>query len=100
MDRVGGFGPLGGGSTPPRRTLVMKAEVLPNRRQASEEFFSTQKRSQVEDSKEASLEHIKAATDLMDACLREITIDLIKNVTPLKERLKIVKNLSISYKVR
>lgn len=70
----------------------MKAEVLPNLRQASEEFFSTQKRLQVEDSKGASLEHIRAATDLMDARLREITTDLIKNVTPLKERLKIRLN--------
>lgn len=70
----------------------MKAEVLPNRRQASEEFFSTQKRLQEEDSEKAPLEHIKAATDLMDTCLREITTDLIKNVTPLKERLKIRLN--------
>ena len=88
MDKVAVFGTVDGGSTPPRRTLIMKIEVLPNIRQASEEFFSTQKRLQEEDSKEASLKHIKAATDLMDARLRETTTDLIKNVTPLKERLK------------
>ena len=73
--------------------LIMKVEILPNIRQASEEFFSTQKRLQEEDSKEASLKHIKAATDLMDARLRETTTDLIKNVTPLKERLKIRFNI-------
>jgi len=78
----------------------MKVEVLPNLRQASEEFFSTQKRLQVEDSKEASLEHIRAATDLMSARMREAETGFLKDVTPLKERLKIVKNLSISYKVR
>jgi len=78
----------------------MKVEVLPNLRQASEEFFSTQKRLQEEDSKEASLEHIRAATDLMSARMREAETGFLKDVTPLKERLKIVKNLSISYKVR
>ena len=100
MDKVAVFGTVDGGSTPPRRTLIMKVEVLPNLRQASEEFFSTQKRLQVEDSKEACLEHIRAATDLMSARMREIETDLLKDVTPLKERLKIVKNLLISYKVR
>lgn len=70
----------------------MKVEVLPNIRQASEEFFSTQKRLQEEGGKEASLEHIKAATNLMDARLREIKTDLIKDVTPLKERPKIRLN--------